>query len=467
MTSHTLGPEWVIPSLFEPVTATLTLMTTIGDRVRQARVTAELSQTALAGDKLSPSYVSLIESGRRDPTDSALAILAERLGLTVEYLKFGDEGPAEAQARLALDYAQLDLVSGEYEAARQRLLALDLGSVTRQVRVKALLALSSAHEKLGDLEESVAILEPLVKELHENGESLDLALAATALVGDYMESGDLSRAMDIGEAAMAELEGSGLAGTDEYLRLGSTILWVNVARGDLLFATQRASELIREADRLGTARGRGSVYWNAAVVAEQRRDYSLAKRYTERALALLDDGEISRDLPRLRANYAFLMLRSDPAEPVSALEQLDLAEPELKLLGSEVDMAGIDIERSRAHLLLGDASTAAAHARAALDRLAGQTRLESADAELALGDALFALGDKEASARAYSWAAEMLSMMTVSRQSAAVWRDLGDRFHGSGEVERAAAAYDRALREAGYPASVPSVIREMWASAIG
>lgn len=467
MTLHTPDPEWVRFSLAGLVTATLTDMTTIGDRVRQARVAAELSQTALAGDKLSPSYVSLIESGRRDPTDSALAILAERLGLTVEYLKFGDEGPAEAQARLALDYAQLDLVSGEYTAARERLLALDLGTVTRQVRVKALLALSNAHEKLGDLEDSVAILEPLVKELRDNGESLDLALAATALVGDYMESGDLVRAGEVGDAAMSELEGAGLAGTDEYLRLGSTLLWVNVARGDLLYATHRAAELIREADRLGTPRGRGSVYWNAAVVAEQRRDYALAKRYTERALALLDDGEISRDLPRLRVNFADLLLRSEPAEPVAALEQIDLAEPELKLLGSEVELAGIDIERSRAHLLLGDPTAAVAHARAALDRLAGQTRLESADAEVALGDALFALGDKESSARAYSWAAEMLSMMTVSRQSAAVWRDLGDRFHGSGEVERAAVAYDRALREAGYPASVPSVIRELWASTIG
>jgi tetratricopeptide (TPR) repeat protein len=442
-------------------------MTTMGDRVRQARVAAQISQTALAGDKLSPSYVSLIESGRREPTDAALAVLAERLGLTVEYLKFGDEGPAEAQARLALDYAQLDLVSGEFGSAVERLRGLDLSVVTRPVRIKALLALANAHEKLGDLEQSVTILEPLVKDLRESGDTLDLATAATALAGDYIESGDLARAGEIGDAAMSDLEDAGLVGTDEHLRLGSTLIWVNVARGDLLYATQRAAELIREADRLGTPRGRGSVYWNAAVVAEQRRDYTLAKRYTERALALLDDGEISRDLPRLRGNFAYLLLCGDPAEPALALEQLDLAEPELKLLGSEVDLAEVDINRSRAHLLLGDAALAVAHARAALDRLAGQTRLENADAQVSLGDALHALGDTDSAARAYSWAAEMLSMMTASRQSAAVWRDLGDRFQGNGEVARAAAAYDRALREAGYPANVPSPVRELWAQAIG
>lgn len=442
-------------------------MTTIGDRVRQARVAAGLSQTALAGDKLSPSYVSLIESGRREPTDGALAVLAEGLGTTVEYLKFGDEGPLEAQTRLALDYVQLDLVSGEFAAARDRLVKLDLGSVTRSSRIRGLLALASAHEKLGDLEEAVGILEPLLTELSDAGETLDLAVAGTSLVRNYLASGDLARASEVGDRVMAQLEDAGLAGTDEHLRLGSTLLWVTVARGDLLFAAHRAAELIREADRLGTPRGRGSVYWNAAIVAEQRNDFALAKRYTERALALLDDGEISRDLPSLRLNFAHLLLQCEPAEPVAALEQMDLAEPELKLLGSEIELATIDIERSRARLLLGDPVAAAAHARAALERLDGQTRLENADAQVVLGDALYALGDKDASARAYSWAAEMLSMMTASRQSAAVWRDLGDRFYGSGEVARAAVAYDRALREAGYPANVPTPVRELWAQSIG
>ncbi len=442
-------------------------MTTMGDRVREARISAGLSQTALAGEKLSPSYVSLIESGRREPTDSALAILAERLGSTVEFLKFGDAGPVEAQTRLALDYVQLDLVSGEFAAARDRLLELDLDAVTRPVRVKALIALADAHEKLGDLEQAVAILEPLVKELDADGEMLDLAQTATSLVRNYLESGDHARAAEVGDAVMARLDAAGLVGTDEYLRLGSTLLWVTASRGDLLFATHRAAELVREAEAAGTSRGRGSVYWNAAIVAEQRGDFGLAKRYTERALALLDSGEVSREIPRLRMNFAHLVLRADPVDPVLALQQLDLAEPELRLLGSELELTTVDIERSRAQVLLGNASAAVDYARSALDRLAGQTRLENADAQVVLGDALYALGDKDAAARAYSWAAEMLSMMTASRQSAAVWRDLGDRFYGSGETERAAVAYDRALREAGYPAHVPTPIRELWTAAIG
>jgi transcriptional regulator with XRE-family HTH domain len=365
-------------------------MTTIADRVRQARLAAGLSQTALAGDALSPSYISLIESGRREPTDAALGVIAERLGSTVEYLKHGDEGPAEARAKLALDYARLDLVSGEASSARDRILALDLEPVSRQVRVEALLALAQAHEMLGDLESAVGVLEPLL--------------------------------------------------------------------------TQARAELIRQAESLGTPRGRGSVYWNAALVAEQRHDYGLAKRYTERALALLGEGEVSRDIPRLRLNYAWLLLRSDPAEPATALEQLERAAPELEVSGSEVEMARLDVERSRAHLMQGDPVAAESFGRAALDRLGDQPRLDGAAAQLAIGDALHARGEVEAASRAYRWAADMLGMMSASRQSAAVWRELGDRFLGHGDVTGAAQAFDRALREAGFRPAVPAVLWEAWSA---
>ncbi|MBD3779024.1 MAG: helix-turn-helix transcriptional regulator [Micrococcales bacterium] len=439
-------------------------MTTIADRVRQARLAAGLSQTALAGDALSPSYISLIESGRREPTDAALGIIAERLGSTIEYLKHGDEGPAEARARLALDYARLDLVSGEATSARDRIIALDLEAVSRQVRVDARLALAQAYEMLGDLESAVGVLEPLLSQARSEGHHLDAASAATALVASYVEAGDLGRAIELGDRQLAELEEAGLTGTDEHLRLGSTTLWAYVERGDLLYATHRAAELIRQAESLGTPRGRGSVYWNAALVAEQRHDYALAKRYTERALALLGEGEVSRDIPRLRLNYAWLLLRSDPAEPAMALEQLERAAPELAVSGSEVEMSRLDVERSRAHLMQGDPVAAEAYARAALERLGDQPRLESSAAQLALGDALHARGEVPAASRAYRWAADMLGMMSASRQSAAVWRELGDRFLGHGDVTGAAQAFDRALREAGFRPAVPAVLWEAWSA---
>lgn len=437
-------------------------MTTIADRVREARLAAGLSQTALAGSAFSPSYISLIEAGHREPTDSALAVLASRLGTTLEYLRHGEDGPNEARTRLEIDYAKLDLTQGDAAGALRRLQALDLDVVTPSLRVMALTEKARAHEAVGELEESVAILEPLVADARGRHHHVEAATLATALVASYLEAGDLHRSVEVGERVLADLEEADLLGTDEQLRLASTVLWAYVERGDLLYSTHRAAELIALAESQGTPRGRGSVYWNAALVAEQRRDYELAQRYTERALALLSEGEPDRDLPRLRLNYAWLLLRSEPAQPRDALDHIERAAPDLAVLGSEIELARLDVERSRAHLLLGDLATAESFVKAALDRLGDPPRIETSIAQLSYGDVLYARGDIEGAAQAYRWAADMLGMMQASRQSAAAWRDLGDRFLRQGDAAAAAQAFDRALREAGFRPSVPLSSWETW-----
>lgn len=437
-------------------------MTTIADRVREARLAAGLSQTALAGSAFSPSYISLIEAGHREPTDSALAVLASRLGTTLEYLRHGEDGPNEARTRLEIDYARLDLTQGDAAGALRRLKALDLDVVTPSLRVMALSEMARAHEAVGELEESVAILEPLVADARARHHHVEAATLATALVASYLEAGDLHRSVEVGERVLVDLEEADLLGTDEQLRLASTVLWAYVERGDLLYSTHRAAELIALAESQGSPRGRGSVYWNAALVAEQRRDYELAQRYTERALALLSEGEPDRDLPRLRLNYAWLLLRSEPAQPREALEHIERAAPDLAVLGSEIELARLDVERSRAHLLLGDLATAETFVKAALDRLGDPPRIETAIAQLSYGDVLYARGDNDGAAKAYRWAADMLGMMQASRQSAAAWRDLGDRFLRQGDAAAAAQAFDRALREAGFRPSVPLSSWETW-----
>jgi len=442
-------------------------MTDIGDRIRELRIAAGLSQTALAGADFSPSYISLIESGRREPTDSSLSVLATRLDTTSEYLRQGESGPSEAKARLEIDYAKLALASGEPAQARDRMLALDLTAIASVLHTDILMTLARAHEGLGDLEASIAVLEPLLAHVRSRGHHLDSATIATDLVISYLQAGDLHRSVDLGEQVITELEAAGLAGTDEHLRLGSTILWAYVERGDVLFATHRAAQLIEQADALGSPRGRGSVYWNAAIVAEERRDYALAQRYTSRALALIGESGSSRDIARLRMHYAWLLLRTEPAEPLAALDQIGRAAPSLAIIGSEVDVAFGDIESSRAYLMLGDPVQAEEAARRAIERLGDKPRLDLCSAHLVLGDAMFANGDEKGAAATYRWAADMLGMMAASRQSAAAWRELGDRFLAQGDVAEAARSFDRALREAGLRPMVPASVLAARGSAAG
>src|SRR5256714_3002427 len=54
--------------------------TRLGDRLRQLRVSANMTQTDLAGDRFSKEYVSQIERGKTRPARETIEWLAERLG---------------------------------------------------------------------------------------------------------------------------------------------------------------------------------------------------------------------------------------------------------------------------------------------------------------------------------------------------------------------------------------------------
>lgn len=438
----------------------MTVVTGLPERLRTERVNAGLSQTALAGDDLSPSYVSLIESGRRTPTDAALAVMAERLGTTVDYLKYGDSAPSEERARLEIGFARLALTNGEAEQAKERLLSLDLESISPRHRGDALRALAQAHDALGELDDAVRILEPLLAQARAQGQATEAATIATQLAVAYHDAGDLARSIELGEKVLDEIEALGMAGTDEHLRLGSTILWSYYERGDLLFATHRAAELIRLAEEKGTHRGRGSIYWNASLVAEGRGDLVEACRLAERALAYLAEGSASLDVPRLRLHYAWLVLRSDPPEPRLALEHLASAVKELELIGSEIDLARCNFESGRAHLLLGDLIEAEENARSGLARLDGsEAALDVCNGRLLLGDILAARGRVAEAKECYRWAADMWGMLSAGREAAKVWRSLGDRMMANGDAEGAAKAYESALREAGIrPTAMPATL---------
>ena len=58
-------------------------------RLRDLRIQAGLTKTALAKPRYTVSYVSQIEAGRRVPSPEALAFFAGQLGVTSDYLATG------------------------------------------------------------------------------------------------------------------------------------------------------------------------------------------------------------------------------------------------------------------------------------------------------------------------------------------------------------------------------------------
>src|ERR671929_666421 len=61
----------------------------LGERLRQLRVAAGLTQTDLAGERFSKEYVSQIERGKTRPTRDTVEWLAGRLGVDAGFLESG------------------------------------------------------------------------------------------------------------------------------------------------------------------------------------------------------------------------------------------------------------------------------------------------------------------------------------------------------------------------------------------
>src|ERR1700730_18926256 len=68
----------------------------LGERLRQLRVSAGLTQSELAGERFSKEYLSQIERGKTRPTDETIGWLASRLGVDTGFLSKGGihEDPA-------------------------------------------------------------------------------------------------------------------------------------------------------------------------------------------------------------------------------------------------------------------------------------------------------------------------------------------------------------------------------------
>src|SRR6478672_13882044 len=84
----------------------------LGERLRQLRVAAGLTQSDLAGERFSKEYVSQIERGKTRPTPQTLAWIAERLGVDTSYLETGQTWDEYAEVEAAVMRAEA-AVEGE------------------------------------------------------------------------------------------------------------------------------------------------------------------------------------------------------------------------------------------------------------------------------------------------------------------------------------------------------------------
>src|ERR1700758_1296659 len=107
-------PQTQLPSGISP---TLPRGARWGERLRQLRVSAGLTQTDLAGERFSKEYISQIERGKTRPTRETIEWLSLRLGVDPTFLASGVSSDERARAEAILARAEALAEKREYAEA--------------------------------------------------------------------------------------------------------------------------------------------------------------------------------------------------------------------------------------------------------------------------------------------------------------------------------------------------------------
>ncbi len=430
----------------------------LGRRLRAARQARGLTQGEVAHDLMSVAYLSRIEGGHRRPTPPALAVLAEKLDVSVESL-LGEADRHEAnEVRLALDYAELSLESGQLADAERHLhtaLAHPATARTAGMRERARLLHARALEAADHDDDAVLELEALIDE--ESTDGLTRIKAGIVLSRIFRETGDLGRSIESGERVMAGVEEAGLAGCDEAVQLAVTVAAAHFERGDTAHAVRLCRKAIMRAETLGSPNARASAYWNASVMQANRGDVTAAVPLAERALALLSEGQDSRNLARLRTEVGRLQLELDPPDLVEARHNLEQAAAEMEWSSaSPVDRAWTLLGLARVAFLTGDLPESRDLIELVQTTAGGHSPLAEAEALTLEGRTHAADGATELAALSYQKAVHRLSAIGADQSAAQLWFDLADLLQGVGLTGEALDAYRRAAASTGLRARATS-----------
>src|ERR1051325_1062995 len=93
----------------------------LGERLRQLRVAAGLTQTDLAGERFSKEYVSQIERGKTRPTRETIEWLAAKLGVDPSFLEKGVSADERSRAEAMLARAEALTNAHHYDEAIREL----------------------------------------------------------------------------------------------------------------------------------------------------------------------------------------------------------------------------------------------------------------------------------------------------------------------------------------------------------
>ncbi|HEY2935176.1 MAG TPA: tetratricopeptide repeat protein [Gaiellaceae bacterium] len=423
----------------------------LGERLRQLRVSAGLTQTDLAGDRFSKEYVSQIERGKTRPTDETVNWLAARLGVDAGFLANGVSSEDRGRVESALARAEALFGAGSYADAASEFatarVAVQATSVP-ELEVRALLGESRARIRTGDVREALELLSR-ARTLAEGPSFSDVERAEVLLwIGACRyKLSSIQTALALLNESLSLAERSGLP--CDRLR-ADVYSWRSRCyrrQRDFEAAREDVERALELAEGLTDRRAVANAYFQASLVAEREGHWLLARTYAERAKAQYEALADSANVGQLMNNLGGLNFLLGNAE--TAVGFLTDAFRIALEVGNEGSAAQAVSSLAQVHLNSGDVREAEAQAREALELLAGREDYldEIGNAQLTLGRALLEQDRLDEAEEVFAAAESSFEQLSSASHRAAAWVAKGDLAARRGD-DRAAALLYRSAAEA-------------------
>ncbi|MBO4205006.1 helix-turn-helix domain-containing protein [Micromonospora echinofusca] len=424
-----------------------------GTRLRLLRLDRGLRQRDLAGDKISVSYISFLESDRRAPTERVIRQLSERLGCRPEELWSPADSPAPESpipAAVDLRLAWVALMVGRFGEAEKTFERVRIEHDTDSDEVReAELGLAHVAEATGRVNEAVAGFEAYLATV-EHGDGPHRLAATMGLSRGLAHLDDTERAIRFSTEALDYIRQIGLDMSDVGVEIRAIIASIHCDRGEHVLARQAIAEALDIAPQIADQHRLADIYWQAGATAVAEGDPGRALELLNRGAQLGDGRDYHRTMGMLRALYGGLLLRQPPTDPALAHEMLTQALIDLRASGSLLETARCRNDLICALLMLGRPAEADETAQRFLadpatptpERIA--TLILRATAQSTLGDLDGALVSGEEARTA-------LEDLVPSPQVSRLWSQLAEAMTQAGDTQGAILAYRRAVQGLGVP----------------
>jgi tetratricopeptide (TPR) repeat protein len=417
----------------------------LGERLRQLRVAAGLTQSELAGDRFSKEYVSQIERGKTRPTRETIAWLAGRLGVDAGFLASGVTTDERGRLEGALARAEALYAANEDEEAAQAfepLAAAARATGVPELQVRALVGSGLAKMRIGEHRAALGLLnEARALSETESFSDVERADVLLRLGGCRYQLNSIQTALSLFNEALALAERSGLPCDSLKANILSwrSRCWqrqrdYEAARDDV----EAALELSRGVEDLRTI---GAAYFQASLIADREGHWVLARNYAEHAREAYEQLSDRVHVSQLTNNLGGLSFLLGNTE--QAVELLKESFSIALELGRDADAGRAVSSLAQIHLRTGNFNLAEEQARQALELLAGRVDYvdEIGSAQLVLGRALLEQGRLDDAESAFAAAEACFGELGSGSHRAAAWIARGDLAARRGDHQRAAELY--------------------------